>query len=186
MMSVSGSSPFYPLLAVVWRPLTHNLRFRRFARKSRSATSQQKDVCHIWEVAATASPSAHQTTAASSSNGTLIAVPFAEPTIHQTSCVVAVSLQPDAASLAQLPFILRRHLDALRLAVDAALDGLERRGSKRPQTMRDLSFKRYTSGGVEHPDRHLVQPIACPLVLCATHYDQFAGLDLYACIFVLS
>lgn len=99
-----------------------------------------------------------------------MAVPFSEGSIHQTCIVLVV----DLSRTGNLPKTVQTHLNHIQSITGQMLENLERRGSKRPHVLRELALKRY---GSEHPDKQIVKPLPIPMILCATHYDQFMNID---------
>jgi dynein light intermediate chain 2 len=58
--------------------------------------------------------------------------------------------------------------------VSNILSNLEKRGSKRPQALRNYAWKRF---GLEHPDEKYVNPFLSPILIIGTKYDLFKNFE---------
>ncbi|KAL7754452.1 cell division control protein [Sorochytrium milnesiophthora] len=109
-----------------------------FGRRTKGVTSV-KDLSHIWELA----------------GGTklleLLEIPVTEPFIHALTMFAIADLSEPSTILD----VLKPTVDKYAACVNALLDSLEKRGSRRPKAMRAHALKRY---GAEHPDKYGMTP----------------------------
>lgn len=129
-----------------------------FGRRSRQVST--KDICHIYELA----------------NGTrlsdLLMISINDNNVHLSSFVICIDLSKPE----DIINILDHFLFAIRQKVNAILERLLSKKSKRPNAMKMYSLGKY---GVDHPDLKIVNPFPVNIVIIGMKYDLFKTMETH-------
>lgn len=104
-------------------------------------------------------------------------VPVNETNIHTCTYVITVDLSDPISLLSTLDHFLTR----ITNHTNTILENLEKRGSKRPKSLKAYAWKKF---GLDHADKDLVRPSAVPIVIIGTKYDVFRDMESYVYLFI--